>query len=351
MKFSPCLGAFLFATLPIFAQSGGDQPEGAVVIRGELAKSDPQDAKSGGYRKVHVIELKTDSTYRFQVESAGNVFRPYLRIEDEQGMALEQASASDGKPAELTFSPLVDGKYTLVVTSVANGDTGNYALSVSRGEGAATVQFNGMLANTDPLDNVRQGCRQKVYVHKMSAGRTYTIDLEGQFDTYIRVENSKGTNLAEDDDGGDGLNSRLTFRPTQNDSYRVIVTSCGQGAVGPYKLRIHSTGAEKLVLSTQSALTNQDPLDRVRQGSHCKIFTVKMDAGRAYTIDLQSVQFDSYLRLEDANGNNLAQDDDSGGNLNSRITFSAPQAGVYRVVATTLGGGSTGNFSLSVRQN
>ena len=51
-------------------------------------------------------------------------------------------------------------------------------------------------------------------------------------------------------------------------------------------------------------------------------FTHKMTAAKRYTIDMESSQFDSYLRLEDAKGKAIAEDDDSGGSLNARALFS-----------------------------
>jgi len=341
----------LFCVQAVHAQTPAKETA-TVVVRGELARADLRDPKTGGFRKLHIIELESGKAYKIQLASTDKAFKPHLRVEDEGGAILEQDAADlIREKAELTFAPSSRGKFHVVVTSVADGETGAYTLSIGETEGESSVEFAGVLANTDPLDNIRQGCHQKVHAFRMIVGRAYTIDLQGQFDTYIRVETSGGKNLAEDDDGGDGLNSRLVFRPTQNDTYRVIVTSCGQGGVGTYKLKITSIGNEKLILNSQSALTNQDPLDKVRQGSRCKIYSVKMDAGRGYTIDLQSTEFDSYLRLEGPAGDNLAQDDDSGGNLNSRILYRPTQSGIYRVIATSLGGGATGNFSLTVRQN
>lgn len=52
-----------------------------------------------------------------------------------------------------------------------------------------------------------------------------------------------------------------------------------------------------------------------------------MKAGKVYTIDMVSKDFDSYLRLFDPKGNQLEEDDDSGGDLNSRIVFNCTQDG------------------------
>jgi serine protease Do len=96
-------------------------------------------------------------------------------------------------------------------------------------------------------------------------------------------------------------------------------------------------------------ITAQDARDRVRAGSYCKVYTVKLAAGRVYRIDMRSTALDAYLRLEEPDGRSLAQDDDSGGNLNARITFNCPRAGTYRILATTYRGGATGAFDLSVQ--
>src|SRR5262249_28511193 len=58
-------------------------------------------------------------------------------------------------------------------------------------------------------------------------------------------------------------------------------------------------------------------------------------------------KIDPYLRLENAAGMQLADDDDSGEGLNARIVFAAPKDGAYRIIATTFAGG-TGAFELTV---
>jgi len=101
----------------------------------------------------------------------------------------------------------------------------------------------------------------------------------------------------------------------------------------------------------QGNLAPNDPRDRVRGGSVCKVFTLNMTAGKTYQIDMIKNDFalDPFLRLEDPAGNHLAQDDDSGGNLNARLIFPCTQNGEYRIVATTFVGG-VGNFTLTVAE-
>src|SRR4029079_8339680 len=91
----------------------------------------------------------------------------------------------------------------------------------------------------------------------------------------------------------------------------------------------------------------EDALDKGR-GVPGKVHAVRLVKGKAYIIDLVSTDFDAYLRLEDAAGTQLAEDDDSGGNLNSRIRFTATKDDTFLIYATSLGGGE-GNYTLSVK--
>jgi tetratricopeptide (TPR) repeat protein len=81
------------------------------------------------------------------------------------------------------------------------------------------------------------------------------------------------------------------------------------------------------------------------------IFQVRLKAGVNYQIDMVSPDpkaLDPYLYLQDSERNTLAEDNNSGGNLNARITFRAPADGVYRLRATSFNGGR-GPSTLTVR--
>jgi hypothetical protein len=105
-----------------------------------------------------------------------------------------------------------------------------------------------------------------------------------------------------------------------------------------------------LLVSESGKLDDMDPSDRVRKGCKARPFTVKLAAGDRVTIDLASNEFDAYLRLEDSKGKQLAEDDDSGGDLNARIVFRAPRDDTYRIIATTCNPGESGRFTLTVRK-
>jgi tetratricopeptide (TPR) repeat protein/serine/threonine protein kinase len=84
--------------------------------------------------------------------------------------------------------------------------------------------------------------REQTHPLQMSAGMTYVIDLESpQFDTYLRLEDSQGKVLAENDDiSKDNLNSRILFTPKEDGTYRIIATSFQQRGSGAYTLTIRT---------------------------------------------------------------------------------------------------------------
>lgn len=96
-------------------------------------------------------------------------------------------------------------------------------------------------------------------------------------------------------------------------------------------------------------LTTADLRDKVRQQMYCKTYTFKMVEGRNYQIDMRSGAFDSYLRLENAEGVQVAFDDDGGGFPSARILYRAPKTGDYTIICTTFGANSTGKYTMTVK--
>jgi hypothetical protein len=100
--------------------------------------------------------------------------------------------------------------------------------------------------------------------------------------------------------------------------------------------------------STEDALT--DTSDRDKRGGRRKTYSVSMQAGRVYTIDMRSTDLNSYLRLESPAGVQVAADDDGGGFPNARIVYTPKADGVYCVTATTSGKDGVGAFTLQIQQ-
>lgn len=71
-------------------------------------------------------------------------------------------------------------------------------------------------------------------------------------------------------------------------------------------------------------------------------------AGQTIAIEMSSEQFDTVLRLLNAQGEEIAYNDDFGGSLNSKIVMTLPTTGSYTVVARSLSG-EGGSYAVKVR--
>jgi len=202
-----------------------------------------------------------------------------------------------------------------------------------------------------------------------TAGQNVQIDvLSRDFDAFAILQGPAGNEIARDDDSGEGTDARVqVFLPTSG-TYRVLANAFRPGQTGRYVLRLSSLGqaavAAPVVSSiggtgagtigqvlrgqvVQGRLTTSD--SRLQDNTFFQAWTYYGQAGEMITVDVVSSQFDAYAVIQDMNGTALARDDDSGGNLNARITFTLPYTGAFRLIANTLRQGATGAYTLSVR--
>lgn len=235
------------------------------------------------------------------------------------------------------------------------------------------LSVNGELTDKDEKDtNLRvANSPRKVFKVKLFEGKTYQIDLKsGDFDAFLRLEDPQGKELAVNDDapGGGTLDSQITYNIAKTGEYRIIAT-CLVARPGKFTLtvaekdRAAPPAKEKMVFTAKptelklkngkvSLDTELTDKDEVAYGKYHKVFTVKLEEGKTYRIEQRSKQgrsFDPFLFLQDADGNDIAFNDDADlGNLDSRIVHKAANSGTYRIITTTFPGRQTGNFVLEI---
>jgi hypothetical protein len=221
-----------------------------------------------------------------------------------------------------------------------------------------TVTIKGRLTDKDGTDTKREGCYAKVFPIKLAKDGRYTIIMRSNdVDSYLRLEAPGGNQVAEDDDSGKGdtgLDAQIEYTGEKDGTYKLICTTFAAGTTGDFVLTVQREGGgggkgSADFKSIRGQLTAKDNFDKVRQQMYCKIYPVKLLAGQNYQIDMKSSDFDSYLRLEDPDGNQIAEDDDGGGFPNARIKQDINKTGVYKIIATSFGANSTGNFVVEIR--
>jgi S1-C subfamily serine protease len=118
-------------------------------------------------------------------------------------------------------------------------------------------------------------------------------------------------------------------------------------------------GGQKLVkgqtlFKADTEMRADDPKDA--RGCHFKVKEMQLTAGKIYIIEMKEIngsKIDPFLRLEDAQGKELAHDDDKGGGPNNHdalIIYRIERTANYRIVATSFMPGSLGPFALIVSE-
>jgi tetratricopeptide (TPR) repeat protein len=102
----------------------------------------------------------------------------------------------------------------------------------------------------------------------------------------------------------------------------------------------------------EGKLTRNDATDPIREGRYCKVHTVELEAGKLYRIDLVSPDFQTFLRLENAQKKPLGTTDKARPLHHSAMMFMfvTRRSAQYRLIATTEEAGETGRYYLGIQE-
>ena len=246
-------------------------------------------------------------------------------------------------------------------------------------------------------DSVNVAIDVDIYRVDVLAGQRLSFDIDrptgSRLDSYIRLFNSTGQQLAFSDDAAApgevfGLDSYLEYTFTNAGSYYLGVSGYGNssynaitglgdtnGSTGNYGLVVNNLTpndaddqiSEAVDLGAISSTVTRTGLS-ISGGTDVDLFRVTVTSGQTvrFDIDNSSQEFDSYIRLFDANGNELARNDDGptpgeSASLESYLQFTFATAGTYFLGVSGYGNssysavsgagdltGSTGQYTLEV---
>jgi hypothetical protein len=179
-----------------------------------------------------------------------------------------------------------------------------------------------------------------------------TRNLQRRADTVLSLLDADGNVLAEDDDGGGGLASRIEVAGSDTRPLFVRAGLLGDGG-GSFDLAVEADNQGPPDFPTSlSAAAAARPIEpgaavavRLRRGQSA-FFRLPPGALVVRTEGLRDGT-DTILEILDESGRVLAEDDDGGGGLASRLVVDAARKGEAFVRAGVLGGGP-GAFDLVV---
>ena len=323
------------------------------------------------------VTLEADRTYRIDLEGrgtrVGTLSNPYLYgIYDADGNRIAGTKNDDGGGiynSRVTFTAAEDATY-YVAAGAYRSRGGTYRLSVrdvtddfAPGTGTTgEVAVGGTARGEIELRGDRDW-----FAVTLEADRVYQIDLGGRStsagtlsDPHLRgVYDADGDLIAYtmNNNGGEGLNSRVTFVATEDATYYVAAGAWG-GRTGTYTLSVRDVTDDFAAGTNTNGAVAVDgsATGEIESAGDRDWFAVTLDADRTYLIDLEGSDtgagtlLDPYLYgIHDANGVRLAgtTDDNGGAGTNSRVTFTAAADGTYYVAAGA-DGNWEGTYTLSV---
>ncbi len=178
-----------------------------------------------------------------------------------------------------------------------------------------------------------------------------------ELDPKVKVTDAAtGELLAEDDDSGGDLSSRVTVRGEDGRRVRIEVSRFsydgmepGEGTGGTFDLRLTTMAHDPQ--SLRSVAYGSALGGTLLTGDRHE-FTFTGEAGKLLEVALLASEesgLDPYLELRDPAGEVIASNDDGGGSLNSVLRHVLQDGGDYTIVASAFGS-SSGEYTLRVAE-
>ncbi len=224
------------------------------------------------------------------------------------------------------------------------GNTGSTARIDVGGSQTSTIDFGG---------------DEDYFAVSLTTG-SYEIAMRGSAsgggalsDPLLTLLTSGGSFVTSNDDGGNGLDSLLTFEVGQDGEYFISAAAFGS-ATGSYTLEVTRTGDGNIgeVGDTRESAGQLNPNGSVTSqidfGGDRDVFAIDLSAGQRVTFDLIGDTLgDPVFTLFGPDGRAVAADDDGGEGLNSNLVYDVSEGGTYYAQAAAWSASQTGSYTLS----
>jgi serralysin len=231
----------------------------------------------------------------------------------------------------------------------------------------STIKVNG--ANSTTTGFIAVDGTYNLIPITVVAGETYLVNVRGTGatpleDTLLGLFDQAFELVNSDDDGGQGVNSMLTFTADYSGTYYAYVAGFpdSRDLTGEYTLDTRVMGADEAPYSLSGAVTISLGTsfgfiqNSATDGDVYKInltagqfYTFQIDGGADYAsdyLDLPQGELDTIAQLYDSAGNLVAENDDSsfgGGDVGSTVGVYVQQSGTYYLAITAYDNLTTGD--------
>ena len=235
---------------------------------------------------------------------------------------------------------------------------------------AAPIHINGELTTSDTRGE-EEHRYDDLRVH-LESGQRYRLSVNSEaFDPVAHLYRpgnvfTDATQVAMNDDS-DGLNSRISYTPTESGDYTLRVIGFAADARGAYTADVAilpplappvSTPGRQVAVNGTWLLWEGDlsATDEQSGSQYFDDYLIHVDAHQIRYISLEGMGFDALVQIirpadrSSESPDVVDSDDDSGVGFNSLMAFSPDEGGDYIVRVTGLGEHATGRYRLWITQ-
>ncbi len=207
-------------------------PPPATIEVGQTIDARLGDGNASGDR----YELRGEAGSRVVIDLRSYDFDAYLTVTNAMGEETTDDDGGDeGYNSRIAYRFDTDETITIAASSLGS-EAGRYQLSVGALSEEVAMNMTGSLTSDSPRGH--DGTRYERHEFEGEAGQTVTIMLESDaFDTVLFVSNPDGSNLTQDDDGGQDSNSEAVVNLPESGTYGIYVTSFSDG-LGSYEVTV-----------------------------------------------------------------------------------------------------------------
>ena len=282
--------------------------------------------------------LQQNNSYWYRIAAPGGILTVFtdsnidttMRLYNTNGEEIEY-NDDGGIDLNARISRFVPAGTYFIRVSGYGSASGPFSLHVNVISPPVTVITPGTVHNATLQANA-----EHMYQLTVSGG-VFTIYTDSNIDTVMWLYNAAGDELAYNDDGGIDSNARISrFVPAG--TYFIRVKGYSEGAIGPYSLHTLSPPVTDITPGTVHNATLQANAEHM--------YRVTLPQGRVTLFTDSNI--DTVMWLYDADGNELAYNDDGGTDNNALIShYCAP--GTYFIRVGAYNEYSTGPYSLHIQ--
>jgi stress-induced morphogen len=185
---------------------------------------------------------------------------------------------------------------------------------------------------------------------RLEAGQRYRIAVNSEaFDPVARLYRAGEREPVAENDDSSGLNPRISYAPAASGDFVLRVTAFAAEGRGAYTAGVAALpplppGAA-VPWSVSGRIDDGDSADDDSEAHRYDEHVLRLEAGRRYRISVSSDAFDTVARLyRPGTEEQVAENDDSGGTLNSLISYRPGESGDYVLRVSPLAGNGRGAY-------